>query len=97
MPAPRPRHSCQIVAYSPRHARATVLFPQGRGRGARGVTRASMLQMAKSLLGRHKGGGEGKMVPPLIWAAGPGIPARPPENGTRLKTLPGRPPRFLDA
>eukprot|EP00661_Eupelagonemidae_sp_cell13_P008346 gene8346-biopygen7615 len=23
-----PRHSCQIVAYSPRHARASVLFPQ---------------------------------------------------------------------
>eukprot|EP00661_Eupelagonemidae_sp_cell13_P009351 gene9351-biopygen3208 len=27
MPAPRPRHSCQIVAYSPRHARASVPFP----------------------------------------------------------------------
>eukprot|EP00661_Eupelagonemidae_sp_cell13_P013015 gene13015-biopygen6486 len=29
MSAPRPRHSCPIVAYSPRHARATFLFPQG--------------------------------------------------------------------
>eukprot|EP00661_Eupelagonemidae_sp_cell13_P023996 gene23996-biopygen4379 len=29
MPAPRPRHSCQIVTCSPRHACASVLFPQG--------------------------------------------------------------------
>eukprot|EP00661_Eupelagonemidae_sp_cell13_P005899 gene5899-biopygen2809 len=27
MPAPRPRHSCKIVAYSPRHARATPAPP----------------------------------------------------------------------
>eukprot|EP00661_Eupelagonemidae_sp_cell13_P020433 gene20433-biopygen8554 len=30
MPAPRPRHPKPKNAYSPRHARASVLFPQGR-------------------------------------------------------------------
>eukprot|EP00661_Eupelagonemidae_sp_cell13_P010815 gene10815-biopygen7795 len=29
MPAPRPRHPRPKDAYSPRHARATFLFPQG--------------------------------------------------------------------
>eukprot|EP00661_Eupelagonemidae_sp_cell13_P009594 gene9594-biopygen18225 len=30
MPAPRPRHPKPKIAYGPRHARATVLFPQGK-------------------------------------------------------------------
>eukprot|EP00661_Eupelagonemidae_sp_cell13_P013997 gene13997-biopygen18601 len=31
MPAPRPRHPKPKIAYSPRHARASVLFPLGKG------------------------------------------------------------------
>eukprot|EP00661_Eupelagonemidae_sp_cell13_P019104 gene19104-biopygen16025 len=55
MPAPRPhhaRHSYQIVACSPRHARASVLFPQRRlGSGGGGERRR-----------RAAGSGGGRLV-----------------------------------